>query len=116
MHKGITRFGSTTVGIALALSVACPVLAGEVRSVSVETGATGTRAEIQLEGKGQYKTLSLAGPDRLVVDLPASTAMRGLKLPAGAGIVKSVRTGQPTPDWNRISPLAVRVVPSQCIR
>lgn len=102
MHKGITRFGSTTVGIALALGVACPVLAGEVRSVSVETGATGTRAEIQLEGKGQYKTLSLAGPDRLVVDLPASTAMRGLKLPAGAGIVKSVRTGQPTPDTLRI--------------
>ena len=102
MHKGITRFGSTTVGIALALSVACPVLAGEVRSVSVESGATGTRAEIQLEGKGQYKTLSLAGPDRLVVDLPASTAMRGLKLPTGAGIVKSVRTGQPTPDTLRI--------------
>lgn len=102
MHKGITRFGSTTVGIALALGAACPVFAGEVRSVSVETGATGTRAEIQLEGKGQYKTLSLAGPDRLVVDLPASTAMRGLKLPAGAGIVKSVRTGQPTPDTLRI--------------
>ncbi|HEX7801938.1 MAG TPA: N-acetylmuramoyl-L-alanine amidase [Pseudoxanthomonas sp.] len=102
MHKGITRFGSTTVGIALALGIACPVIAGEVRSVSVETGATGTRAEIQLEGKGQYKTLSLAGPDRLVVDLPASTAMRGLKLPAGAGIVKSVRTGQPTPDTLRI--------------
>lgn len=102
MHKGITRFGSTTVGIALALGVACPALAGEVRSVSVETGATGTRAEIQLEGKGQYKTLSLAGPDRLVVDLPASTAMRDLKLPAGAGIVKSVRTGQPTPDTLRI--------------
>lgn len=102
MHKGITRFGSTTVGIALALGVACPVLAGEVRSVSVDTGATSTRAEIQLEGKGEYKTLSLAGPDRLVVDLPASTAVRGLKLPAGAGIVKSVRTGQPTPDTLRI--------------
>lgn len=102
MHKGITRFGSTTVGIALALGVACPVFAGEVRGVSVDTNATGTRAEIQLEGKGEYKTISLAGPDRLVVDLPASTAMRGLKLPTGAGIVKSVRTGQPTPDTLRI--------------
>nr|WP_310091559.1 N-acetylmuramoyl-L-alanine amidase [Pseudoxanthomonas sacheonensis] len=90
------------MGIALALSVACPVFAGEVRGVSVESGATGTRAEIQLEGKGEYKTLSLAGPDRLVVDLPASTAMRGLKLPTGAGIIKSVRTGQPTPDTLRI--------------
>ncbi|MET0814474.1 MAG: AMIN domain-containing protein, partial [Pseudoxanthomonas sp.] len=102
MHKGITRFGSTTVGIALALGMALPVRAGEVRGVSVDSGATGTRAEIQLEGKGEYKTISLSAPDRLVVDLPSSTAMRGLKLPAGAGIVRSVRTGQPTPDTLRI--------------
>ncbi|MEO6519776.1 MAG: N-acetylmuramoyl-L-alanine amidase, partial [Pseudoxanthomonas sp.] len=68
----------------------------------VETGATGTRAEIQLEGMGAYKTISLAGPARLVVDLPASHAMRGLKLPAGAGVIESVRTGQPTPDTFRI--------------
>lgn len=102
MHMGIARFGSTTVGLALALAAAFPVFAGEVRSVSVDTGATGTRAEIQLEGKGEYKTISLAGPDRLVVDLPASSAIRGLKLPSGAGIVKSVRTGQPTPDTFRI--------------
>ncbi|MEO6104766.1 MAG: N-acetylmuramoyl-L-alanine amidase [Pseudoxanthomonas sp.] len=90
------------VGLALALSATLPVCAGEVRSVSVDIGATGTRAEIQLEGKGEYKTISLAGPDRLVVDLPASSGVRGLKLPAGAGIVKSVRTGQPTPDTFRI--------------
>lgn len=102
MHMGIARFGQATVGLALALGIAFPVCAGEVRSVSVDLGATGTRAEIQLEGKGEYKTISLAGPDRLVVDLPASSAVRGLKLPAGAGIVKSVRTGQPTPDTFRI--------------
>ena len=102
MHKGITCFGRNLLGLALGTGLVCPVLAGEVRSVSVETGATGTRAEIQLQGKGEYRTISLAGPDRLVVDLPASTAMRGLKLPAGAGVIKSVRTGQPTADTLRI--------------
>ena len=102
MHKGLTRFRRNLLGITLALGAVCPVLAGEVRSVSVETGATGTRAEIQLAGKGEYKTISLAGPARLVVDLPASNAMRGLKLPAGAGVIESVRTGQPTPDTFRI--------------
>ncbi len=102
MHMGITRFGRNLLGITLVLGAVCPVLAGEVRSVSVETGATGTRAEIQLEGKGAYKTISLAGPARLVVDLPASSAMRGLRLPAGAGVIESVRTGQPTPDTFRI--------------
>jgi N-acetylmuramoyl-L-alanine amidase len=85
-----------------ATGIAFSVSAGEVRSVSVDSSATGTRAEIQLEGQGAYKTISLAGPDRLVVDLPASSAAAGLKLPPAAGIVKSVRTGQPTPDTLRI--------------
>ena len=102
MHMGIIRFGRRLAGFALVAGTVFPVCAGEVRSVSVDTGATGTRAEIQLDGKGEYKTISLSGPARLVVDLPASSAMRGLKLPAGAGIVKSVRTGQPTPDTLRI--------------
>ncbi|MEO8365964.1 MAG: N-acetylmuramoyl-L-alanine amidase [Pseudoxanthomonas sp.] len=99
---GIARFGKATVSLALAVGATLPVFAGEIRSVSIDLGATGTRAEIQLQGKGEYKTISLANPNRLVVDLPASTAMRGLKLPAGNGIVKSVRTGQPTPDTFRI--------------
>ncbi len=85
-----------------ALLFAGGVQAGEVRTVSLSQGATGTRAEIELAGNGQYKTLSLKGPDRLVVDLPASHARAGLRLPAAAGIVKSVRTGQPTPDTLRI--------------
>ena len=112
MHMGTSHFGRTLAGIALALGVVLPLQAGEVRGVSLGTGATGTRAEIQLEGKGEYKTISLSGPDRLVVDLPASHAMRGLKLPAGTGVVKSVRTGQPTPDTLRIVfDLASSVVP-----
>lgn len=89
-------------GIGLWLACACPAMAGEVRAIDLATGATGTRAEIQLQGSGEYKTISLAGPDRLVVDLPASSAGKGLKLPAASGVVKAVRTGQPTPDTLRI--------------
>ena len=102
MQTGKPSFGSKWLGFALALGLASPVFAGEVRTVSLEAGSTTTRAEIQLEGKGEYKTISLAGPDRLVVDLPASHAARNLKLPVGAGVIKSVRTGQPTPDTLRI--------------
>ena len=102
MQMGNPSFGSKWAGFVLALGLASPVFAGEVRTVSLEAGSTTTRAEIQLEGKGEYKTISLAGPDRLVVDLPASHAARNLKLPVGAGVIKSVRTGQPTPDTLRI--------------
>ncbi len=76
--------------------------AGEIRSVAVQAASTGTRAEIQLAGGGSYKTLSLAGPNRLVVDFPDSTAVRGLKLPAAAGVVTAVRTGTPAPGTFRV--------------
>lgn len=76
--------------------------AGEVRQVLLNTGATGTRAEISLVGSGGYKTLSLAGPNRLVVDFPDSSAVRNLKMPAALGVVTAVRTGQPVPGTFRV--------------
>ncbi|HDS1214685.1 TPA: N-acetylmuramoyl-L-alanine amidase [Stenotrophomonas maltophilia] len=76
--------------------------AGEVRQVLLNTGATGTRAEISLVGSGGYKTLSLAGPNRLVVDFPYSSAVRNLKMPAAQGVVTAVRTGQPVPGTFRV--------------
>ena len=96
---------TTTLRLALAglLALApCALWAGEVTGISVNQGSTGTRVEIQLAGAGQYKTLSLKGPDRLVVDLPASKAKAGLRLPAPTGIVRAVRTGQPDADTLRI--------------
>jgi N-acetylmuramoyl-L-alanine amidase len=99
-------------GALLACAGIAPAWAGEVSAVRVSQGVTGTRAEIQLQGKGEYRTLSLAGPDRLVVDLPASSAAKGLTLPAGIGIIKSIRTGQPEPGTLRIVfDLASSIVP-----
>ena len=96
------RLPALTVAFAgLCLASAC-VSAGEIRGVALHTGATGTQAEIQLAGGGTYKTLSLAGPNRLVVDFPDSSAVRGLKLPAPAGVVTAVRTGNPTPGTFRV--------------
>jgi len=99
--------GTPTITLRLALAgllavAPCALWAGEVTGVSVAEGSTGTRAEIQLAGAGQYKTLSLKGPDRLVVDLPASKAKAGLRLPAPAGVVRAVRTGQPDANTLRI--------------
>ena len=99
--------GTPTTMLRLALagllaSAPCALWAGEVTGISVNQGSTGTRVEIQLAGAGQYKTLSLKGPDRLVVDLPASKAKAGLRLPAPTGIVRAVRTGQPDADTLRI--------------
>lgn len=88
-----------TVGLALASAAAW---AGEVRQVLLNTGPTGTRAEIALVGSGGYKTLALSGPNRLVVDFPDSEAVHGIKLPPAQGVVTAVRTGQPVPGTFRV--------------
>ncbi|KAB7764860.1 N-acetylmuramoyl-L-alanine amidase [Xanthomonas maliensis] len=88
-----------TAGLSLAVFAAW---AGEIKAVGVSTGATGTRAEIQLAGSGAFKTLSLANPNRLVVDFPDSAGARGLKLPSASGLVTGVRTGQPVPGTFRV--------------
>ena len=65
--------GTPTTMLRLALagllaSAPCALWAGEVTGISVNQGSTGTRAEIQLAGAGQYKTLSLHGPGAVDID------------------------------------------------
>jgi len=111
------RFGPRPRSIAAALGlllVSASAWAGEIRNVTLGTGATGTRAEITLQGSGGYKTLSLQGPNRLVIDFPDSTAARALKMPAAQGVVTAVRTGQPVPGTFRVVfDLADSVAPFQ---
>jgi N-acetylmuramoyl-L-alanine amidase len=90
-------------GIALPIALCCTLAqAGEIRRLSLDTGATGTRAELVLDASAEYTLLSLSGPDRLVVDLPGVAIPPGVRLPAGSGIVRGVRSGQPVPGTTRI--------------
>ncbi len=76
--------------------------AAEIKQLRVETTATGTRAEVQLDREGSYKLIELRNPDRLVVDFPASRLSRGVALPPPGGAVQAVRTGQPQPGTVRV--------------
>lgn len=76
--------------------------ASEIKGLDLRSGATGTRAEIALDQSAEFKVIRLQGPERLVVDLPASSLGKGVAMPAGAGVVKSVRVGQPAPGTARI--------------
>ncbi|MGO1071654.1 N-acetylmuramoyl-L-alanine amidase [Lysobacter sp. CA199] len=100
--KGVT-VQKFLLGLALLAALAWNLAhASEIKGLELHNGATGTRAEIVLDGAGEYKVISLKGPDRLVVDLPASRLGKSVKLPAGAGIIKSVRSGEPQPGTARI--------------
>lgn len=76
--------------------------ASEIKGLRVDTGATGTRAELLLDRESQYKLIDLHNPDRLAVDFPDSSIRRGLVLPQPAGVVKGIRSGQPQPGTVRI--------------
>jgi len=102
MTPGFRPLAVRVLVSALGLATCGAVSAGEIQQVSLNAGSTGTRAEIRLAGSGGYKTLSLAGPNRLVIDFPDSSAVRGLKLPAAVGVVTAVRTGQPEPGTFRV--------------
>ena len=84
---------------ALALSAAN---ASEIKGLQLSSGATGTRAEIALDAASDFRVLSLKGPDRLAIDLADSRLTPGVSVPAGSGVVSSVRTGQPVAGTVRI--------------
>ena len=76
--------------------------AAEIKGIQLSSGATGTRAELSLPEGATWRTLTLTGPDRLVVDVQNVSNGAPLRVPAAAGIVKAVRTGQPSPGTTRI--------------
>ena len=92
----------SVAGLGLALSLVSVANASEIKQLRIETGATGTRAEVLLDATGPYKLIRLSNPERLVVDFPEGRFARGLSMPAGAGVVTSVRTGQPVAGTVRV--------------
>ena len=101
--SGICRRGAISATVLwLALPLFSPADASEIKQLRIETGATGTRAEVLLDASGPYKLIRLSNPERLVVDFPEGRFSRGLSMPAGAGVITSVRTGKPEPGTVRV--------------
>lgn len=61
-----------------------------------------TQAELSLSDKSSYKVFTLNNPERLVLDLPATSTSGSFKLPGANGVISKVRTGQPTPGTLRV--------------
>src|SRR5690606_2006240 len=74
----------------------------EIKALRLTEGVTGTRAEISLDGAGEYTVIRLSNPDRLVIDLPSAGLAKGVAMPSGSGVVKAVRTGAPVAGTTRI--------------
>ena len=97
------RIEQILLGLALLLALVWNLAeAREVRAVSLHETPSGTRAEITLDSRVEYRVLRLSAPERLVVDMSQTSLARQLKLPAAKGIVRSVRSGQPVSGTARI--------------
>ena len=91
------------LGLALLAGLAWNLAhASEIKALRLTEGATGTRAEISLDGAGEYTVIRLSNPERLVIDLPSAGLASGLALPSGSGVVKAVRAGKPVAGTTRI--------------
>ena len=97
----VVRAVRTAIPMILLL-LALPAWAADVRAVRVSQGATGTRAEIQLDRDAQYTIINLDNPRRLVVDFKDSAVSTNLPMPYGAGLVRGVRSGTPEPGSARL--------------
>ncbi len=91
------------LGVALIAALAWNLArASEINDLRISQGATGTRVEMRMDAAGEYRVLTLANPDRLVVDFPGSRFAKDLAVPAGVGVVRAVRNGQPVPGTARV--------------
>jgi len=100
--RGI-NFQQILLGLALLAALAWNLAhAAEIRAVQLDSGPTGTRAELQLDREAEFRLISLENPHRLVVDLPGSSLAARIALPPAAGVVKTVRSGKPEPGTTRI--------------
>ena len=89
------RIASLTLsGLAL-LATAGALRAAEIKDLRVWASPESTRVVLDLSGAVDYKLFPLTGPDRLVLDLQASTLSSGFRLQDVAkGALRQVRTGK----------------------
>jgi N-acetylmuramoyl-L-alanine amidase len=75
------------------LIVGAAARAATVQNVRAWSGPEGTRVVFELSGPAEHRVFALANPDRVVIDLPRSTAASGLSLDDPKGAVTALRTG-----------------------
>lgn len=97
------RLEQVMLGLMLLLALCWNLAeAREVKSVELRDTATGTRAEIALDSRAEYRVITLSNPDRLVLDVLDTGLSPKVRVPSSGGIVKAIRTGTPAPGTTRI--------------
>lgn len=99
------------LGAGALIACASASFAAEIKTLQVTASAENTRAVFDLNGPLDYKLFEIGNPDRIVLDLRASSFAEGFAAPAGKGLLKSVRTGKQGKDVRVVFDLAAGVRP-----
>jgi N-acetylmuramoyl-L-alanine amidase len=91
MNKKVFRRGLAAALIGTALIT--PALGGELRGIGLSSAANSAQLTLDLTDAAPQKVFSLDHPDRIVIDLPHTQVMHGVRAPAPMGVVTSVRLG-----------------------
>ena len=67
--------------------------AATVQNVRTWSGPEGTRVVFELSGPVEHRVFALTNPDRVVIDLPSTSAATGLSLTDPKGAVTGLRSG-----------------------
>ena len=77
----------------LAIAALSPVLAAELRGVSVSATLDSAQVSLDLSDSAAQKVFTLDSPARVVIDLSHTRLARGVRAPAGSGVVTALRIG-----------------------
>jgi N-acetylmuramoyl-L-alanine amidase len=69
------------------------LFAGQLTDIRLSSGPVATRIVLDLDRPASHRLFALENPDRLVIDLPDTSASASLRLPEPKGRVRAVRTG-----------------------
>ncbi len=111
MRGIVARWLLQMLGVGALVAASSVSFATEIKNLQVSTTAEGTRAVFELNGPLDYKLFEIANPDRIVLDIRASSFAEGFATPAGRGLLKSVRTGKQGKDVRVVFDLAGGVRP-----
>jgi len=76
-----------------AFAALSPLLAAELRGVSVSATSDSAQVALDLSDTAAQKVFTLDNPSRAVIDLSHTRLARGVRAPAGSGVVTSIRIG-----------------------
>jgi N-acetylmuramoyl-L-alanine amidase len=91
MIKKVFRRGFAVVVVGMAAFT--PALAAELRGIGLSSAGDSAQLTLDLTDAAAQKLFTLDHPARVVIDLPHTQLMRGVRPPAAAGVVTAVRLG-----------------------